>query len=156
MSQKVNETAARLFLGANIFSIVAADVDATHKSKNANERIEVKAKLYTLKTTEVNEVKRRKAPGGADVAIINGGADAITMPLTQTIINDASKYNAEELGQSPQYFGDYDIAADFCNAGNTAEIIRLETIIEDAKAQVVALKDVVAANDRNREFYRVD
>lgn len=151
---KTVTTAVRaLRIGLNIFTIIGADLDNDHKAKGPEARIETKAKFFTTKAIEVNELKGSTGAGGVKILHVNGGPGAITMPAAQPMISEIGDYKGEA---APEYIADYDVAADICNTANEGELIRLRVIQADINSQIDALKSIIASNNQKREFYNIE
>lgn len=156
MSKNKMKNFQPLFGGA-IHSIVSSKVDSAFKSKSDSVKIFEEAKLYTVKTVNVNSLKLAKAAGNVDVVIINGGEDGLTVPCNQEFITKADQcVTATTEGLEGKWFGEYAVCADFCNAMNEAEKNRLEAIAKDLQGQIGCLSDVISANNQKREVYNFE
>ena len=158
MNKNINPAKRILHLDATIHTIEVADLDATHKSKGPEARIETKAKLYTTKTIVVNEVKSIKGIGNSDTIIVNGGGDkGMTIPANQEFISESGRYNPGVSEKDKEaFFADYDVVTDIVNAANQGEYNRLAAIQKDIADQMEALENVIDANNAKRELYRLE
>jgi hypothetical protein len=143
------------FPGTSVFSIIAADLDSDRKSKADEVKILIPARLTTLKTVEVNEVKEIKIAGGRSALQINGGANGMTFGETDKFIGSTDELGVQTLSEevSKKWFSDYEVAKNLCNIMNEEEIRRLEAIASDIKEQIAALKAVNIANDNAAQNY---
>jgi hypothetical protein len=156
MSKNKMKNFQALFGGA-IHTIVSSKVDAGFRAKPEGEKISEEAKLYTVKTVNVNSLKLAKAAGNVDVVIINGGEDGLTVPCNQEFITKADQGVATSSeGLDGKWFGEYAVCADFCNAMNEAEKNRLERLVRDLQGQIGCLTDVISANNQKREVYNFE
>jgi hypothetical protein len=155
MSKNKMKNFQGLFGGA-IHSIVSTSVDAGYRAKSDEEKINVQAKLYTVKTVNVNSLKLAKAEGGVDVVIVNGGEEGLTLPCTHEFVTKADQVATSTDGVTGKWFGEYAVCADFCNAMNGAEKARLEKIMKDLQGQIGCLTDVISANNQKREVYNFE
>jgi len=133
-----------LTLGAPIHTIVSTDVDANRAEKPEELRIAKKAKLYKIKTVEVNELKSRLGAGGEKVVIINGGANELSLPSNTGLITEVSQFDGSEGKKN--YFADAKAAVEVANTSNEAEIIRLKTVKASIEEQLKVLADACVEN----------
>ena len=152
---KTNKDKFRQFgmvFGGSIHSIVSSNVDLLHKSKPEDEAIKVPAVLHTIKSVRVNSMRTASAPGGVDVVIINGGDKEVTMGLNEVLVSKSEEVSFTEK-EKPQWFGNYKVALEICNAGNRAEVERLRSIVKDLNGQIDALNGTIEANERALASY---
>lgn len=157
MSNK-NIAARKLFIGARVFTLVSADVDASHKNKGKDLRIETKATFLTPKVVLVNEVKGVKGAGSVDTIIVNGGGEGkLTLPANYEFIENSGGFDLSKHSDvAPAWFSDYEAVADLCNSANEGEMIRLKAIKSDLESQIGFLEAAMSANNGNREAYKVE
>ena len=135
------------FPGAPVHTIIVNQLDNEFESKQPELRICVAAKLATVKTVIVNEVKGIKLPGGKDGLAINGGAHGLTFSENDSLIDSIEQLSVESADVTKKWFGSMSVARDICNAQNEGEIIRLTAIMDQCKAEIEALKAINTAND---------
>jgi len=142
--KKNNKVARQLFIGAEIFQLVTKPVDANHKSKEKDLRIEKMAIICMPKALVVNEVKEVHVAGGATVIVVNGSADKASFPSNYKFANGSSDFDFEK--NPDVYFPSYEEAIAIANASNESEIARLTEIRDDLNDQIKCLIDANKAN----------
>jgi hypothetical protein len=154
MTKATNKKFAGLtaaFPGSSVFSIATQPLDATYDAKSDDVKISKPAVHAAIKVLVVNEIKAVNLPGGVSGLVINGGgANGITFGENDKFLNEMSEMG-HDLMSNPEttkkWISDYKLAKDIANAVNESEIMRLETIVSNTKAEIAALKAMNQAND---------
>jgi hypothetical protein len=157
LNNKKNNAARVLFVGAKVFNLVSAKVDAGHKAKGSELRIEIPAMIHTTKCTVVNEVKLQKGPGGMDLLHVNGGPDKVTIPCNYEFGSDKTAFESSKVEEgNPVFFASFADACNIANAANEAELIRLKLIRDDLNAQINAISSAMKANEDAKQLHNED
>ena len=152
MNKNKNQFAG--LFNATIHTINSTDVDAGHKGKADATKICEKAKLYTVESVKVNSIEAKAGPGGVPMIVINGGTKGLTFGEHQQFITNESQCDFSSVDPNKkEWFSDFDLAADICNALNNSEASRLESIALDLSGQCGALRDVVTSNNQRRVIF---
>lgn len=150
-NKKKYEQFGKLF-GGHIHAIEIADSNPYHKNTPEELAIKVPAKIATIKSIEVNTIRKMKIEGGVDVVVVNGGPKEVTIGAAEKIIEKASDYSEKSEGKA--WFGNYDAVNQICNAQNRAEAARLREIAKALNAEADQLDAVCDANDRAAAAYK--
>ena len=141
-----------LKLGVAIHRIVEGPVDSNTK-KDEKYKVAIPAKLFTVETVVINQLKGQASPGGMDVVVINGGKSTPNGKEGELIFNPNKELEHDinsliDRGvKKDTWFANYDTVSGLCNTINQIEIERLDAIVNDLLMQIDTLGKVKNANE---------
>lgn len=133
--------------GSAIAKIVVANLDENLKTRDAEERLEVPVRVFTLEVVEINEIKKMEIDGKIFVQF-NNNRDLTFNP--SDIIYDGK--SPEALGgKQGKWIGDLEYATTLVNMLNDAEAQRILKLNKLLKTYHNAVIDVKNAENAGNE-----